>query len=582
MFQSQVYILCFLPGPYLYQSFRTGRQFNYLQLGDESGDDKIPTCPPPARPPQPKSVSVPVSMATDSLLIDLSDEMRKKEAGQSSSLSNGTSHGSGSSLLDSSIADKYQYLPQPIGNTDSVSADPFEIRTSLTMLLPTVVSSAHSSPSRQQTVTPEANNLVQPQVNTPSQQSNEYSNISPELPPKMYTNVPSGEQEPVKAKCSPASSTWTSMSAEAGHHPYYATPPSVNMTSSAVNDDKYKAFEWVNDAVAGFSLDKHSDRSVQDNMNGHTEKSALGSWKEKDWTPLYESKTVGQSVFYDACSDKSEPSMYANISATETFADVLNDVSVKDVRNMDHVRSRQDNKHQPVSVQVPNQHGVHQAQCRSTDAAPALPPRAPLGKTSVLSNSSSREHLVRIQPVVQSGEQVSYTHYWLLPEKERQMAERRCSSAAGQHSDWDQYENMNASNLCLSAAVNTGHSLQRDHSHKSWHAARANSSDMYQNVGGLTVALPSVTSASSMSSLQSKIDRVHQLVHGVTQEECHTALAANQWSVDAAMKYLKVEQLFRLGVTTRERCKQLLETFQWNLETAGSVLLDELHVGSSV
>ena len=579
--------LTFVSGPYLYQSFRSGRQFNYLQLDDESSNEKIPTCAPPARPPQPKSVSVPVSIGTDSPLIDLSDLTRRKETGQSPSLSNGTSHSSGATLLDSSIVDKYQYLPEPIGDGDTIPADPFEIRTSVAMLLPTRVKSAQSSPtmpSRQPAVSDESC-VSQPNLSAPSQTCSVYSNVSPEKPPETYANVPCRENELAKAASTPSatSSSWSTFSSAAGHSPYYATPPSVTVpkTSAAVSSDRYKAFEWVNDAVAGFSLTKDCEKIVRDNTNAHPEKQALGSWEKKDWAPLNEAKTVGQSIFYDANSDVAQPNTYANVSRTGAYAEVLNEVSVKDLRSLDQVRSRQDSKCRPMAEQTPSR-----AQCRSTDAAPALPPRAPIGRSSAtaLSTSASREQLSRIQPVVQAGEQVSYTHYWLIPEKERQMAAMRCSP--GHHRpESEQYANLDASNPCVSAAVNAGNSRHKQYdSDNAWQATGVtpSNSDMYQNIAGLTVALPSVSSASSMSSFQSKIERVRELVHGVTQEECHTALAANQWAVDAAMKYLKVEQLFRLGVTTRERCRELLEAFQWNLETAGSVLLDELHTGSSV
>ena len=575
-------------GPYLYQSFRSGRQFNYMQMDDEASEESIPKQRPPARPPQPKSVSVPVSMATD-LLIDLSDETRKKETSHSANLSNG----SDASLLDSSISEKYQHLPQPISNKGSIADDPFEIRTGLMMLLPTAVSPTHSLPSRLESASSMISRTTQPNATAPSQRCNaysnitpnEYSNISPELPPKMYANVASRESEFAKPKPSTAS---TNLASLPRRDLYYSAPPSVNMLNNAstVSADRYKAFECVSDAVAGFSLGKDSDGSLRDNTNGQSEKRALGSWETKKWAPIHGSTSIGQSVFYDSGADKPAPSMYSNVSTTETFADVLSDVSVTDVHSLDPLTSHQDGKHRL----GPGHNHIHRA--RSTDAAPALPPRAPVMKTvdsaGALSNCASREHLgtARIKPVVQSGEQVSYTHYWLIPEKERRrLAQTRCASASGRIGDTEQYQNVGPSNPCLLAAVGTGHSRQKQPNNLSESLCAAGAvsdpSSMYQNVGALTVALPSVATV-SMGSLKNKIDRVHQLVDGVTQEECHAALAANQWSVDAAMKYLKVEQLFRLGVTTRERCKKLLEAFQWNIEMAGSVLLDELNVGSAV
>lgn len=68
---------------------------------------------------------------------------------------------------------------------------------------------------------------------------------------------------------------------------------------------------------------------------------------------------------------------------------------------------------------------------------------------------------------------------------------------------------------------------------------------------------------------------VQNSVLGVTDEECHAALCQTSWNEKEAMKYLKTEQLFRLGVTTREDCERLLEALNWNLELASSVLLDD-------
>ena len=46
----------------------------------------------------------------------------------------------------------------------------------------------------------------------------------------------------------------------------------------------------------------------------------------------------------------------------------------------------------------------------------------------------------------------------------------------------------------------------------------------------------------------------------------------------SAPRYLKVEQLFRLGGGSRGTCTRLLDTLQWNLELASSVVIDQ-HTG---
>ncbi|KAL0199749.1 hypothetical protein M9458_002936, partial [Cirrhinus mrigala] len=77
-----------------------------------------------------------------------------------------------------------------------------------------------------------------------------------------------------------------------------------------------------------------------------------------------------------------------------------------------------------------------------------------------------------------------------------------------------------------------------------------------------------------------------EAVHGVTIEECQTALQNHSWNVQKAVHYLKVtvitavmihclvEQLFCLGLKTRVECHKILEMCDWNLELASTQLLD--------
>ncbi|XP_019358999.1 PREDICTED: activated CDC42 kinase 1 isoform X2 [Gavialis gangeticus] len=71
-----------------------------------------------------------------------------------------------------------------------------------------------------------------------------------------------------------------------------------------------------------------------------------------------------------------------------------------------------------------------------------------------------------------------------------------------------------------------------------------------------------------------KIRLVQDTVHGVTTEECQAALQSHGWNVQRAIQYLKVEQLFCLGLKSRVECHKVLEMFDWNLEQASSHLLD--------
>ncbi|XP_036098448.1 activated CDC42 kinase 1 isoform X8 [Molossus molossus] len=70
-----------------------------------------------------------------------------------------------------------------------------------------------------------------------------------------------------------------------------------------------------------------------------------------------------------------------------------------------------------------------------------------------------------------------------------------------------------------------------------------------------------------------KIQMLQAMVHGVTTEECQAALQSHSWNLHRAAQYLKVEQLFGLGLRPRGECHKVLEMFDWNLEQAGCHLL---------
>ncbi|XP_030254617.1 activated CDC42 kinase 1 isoform X1 [Sparus aurata] len=81
------------------------------------------------------------------------------------------------------------------------------------------------------------------------------------------------------------------------------------------------------------------------------------------------------------------------------------------------------------------------------------------------------------------------------------------------------------------------------------------------------------TAAPSMQQEQS-IKQVQGAVHGVTLEECKAALQGHNWNIPLAVNYLKVEQLFRLGLRSRTECEELLQRCQWNLEESSTLMLD--------
>ncbi|XP_076804091.1 activated CDC42 kinase 1-like isoform X2 [Clavelina lepadiformis] len=72
-----------------------------------------------------------------------------------------------------------------------------------------------------------------------------------------------------------------------------------------------------------------------------------------------------------------------------------------------------------------------------------------------------------------------------------------------------------------------------------------------------------------------KVVALQSEVFGVTDEECQSALKLNSWDVPRSINYLKVEQLFRVGIASRENCQQILQAADWDLQSASRLLLEQ-------
>ncbi|XP_056421472.1 activated CDC42 kinase 1 isoform X4 [Hyla sarda] len=171
-----------------------------------------------------------------------------------------------------------------------------------------------------------------------------------------------------------------------------------------------------------------------------------------------------------------------------------------------------------------------------------------------------------ILPIVKDGKKVSNTHYYLLPERPSYL---------------DKYEKFfkearspEESTVSKSITTATVRPMMQQ-------------TDVKANFSSNNSNCSSKSTVKTSCSLQKivydgpdnfrpseKIRLVQDMVHGVTTEECQTALQNHGWNVQKAIQYLKVEQLFCLGLKTRVECHKVLETFDWNLETASSHLLE--------
>ncbi|XP_054840114.1 activated CDC42 kinase 1 isoform X2 [Eublepharis macularius] len=171
-----------------------------------------------------------------------------------------------------------------------------------------------------------------------------------------------------------------------------------------------------------------------------------------------------------------------------------------------------------------------------------------------------------ILPIVKDGRKVSNTHYYLLPERPPYLDKYEKFFKEAKTPE----ENPPAARVVTTATVRPMVQQQPDY--------KANFSSNNSNVTvKASCSLQKIIydgSASDSSRPSEKIRLVQETVHGVTTEECQAALQNHGWNVQKAVQYLKVEQLFCLGLKTRLECQKVLEMFDWNLEQASSHLLD--------
>uniref|UniRef100_A0A673XER6 Tyrosine kinase, non-receptor, 2b n=1 Tax=Salmo trutta TaxID=8032 RepID=A0A673XER6_SALTR len=188
-----------------------------------------------------------------------------------------------------------------------------------------------------------------------------------------------------------------------------------------------------------------------------------------------------------------------------------------------------------------------------------------------------------ILPIVRDGRKVSNTHYYLLPERppyldryDRFFREAENVPIGGGGGICEERQQANTAMVRPMVVNQQQQSKGGD--------VKANFSNNNSSLGcrpGMkaSLSLPRVSSEGSASraaggTTTDQVKMVQEAVHGVTVEECQTALQNHNWNMQKAVHYLKVEQLFCLGLKTRLECLKMLEMYNWNLEVASTQLLD--------
>ncbi|XP_064796846.1 activated CDC42 kinase 1-like isoform X1 [Oncorhynchus masou masou] len=189
-----------------------------------------------------------------------------------------------------------------------------------------------------------------------------------------------------------------------------------------------------------------------------------------------------------------------------------------------------------------------------------------------------------ILPIVRDGRKISNTHYYLLPERppyldryDRFFREAENVPTGGSGEICEERRQANTATvrpmMVNQQPQNQGGDLKPNFS------SNNNTSLGFRLGMKSSISLPRVSSDGSAGRAEGGttadgVKMLQEAVHGVTIEECQTALQNHNWNVQKAVHYLKVEQLFCLGLKTRTECLKVLEMYDWNLEVASTQLLD--------
>ncbi|XP_071109997.1 activated CDC42 kinase 1-like isoform X1 [Haliotis cracherodii] len=444
--------------------------------------------------------------------------------------------------------------------------------------------------------------------------------------PKLISSSQTSSPNPVRSQST------TSRPIPANAHPVFppnAFPQPLNPCVPRHSDNKAdKAFDWINDAMSDFAIARANNRQK-----------ALQPPTKKNWVtfPLYDEVPVEEPIMSkqeEACTPSPGSktlSIDVHKARSHTFAgqsmpapsqgpvltppisfpqydQVPVDDDPEDVRNVSKYAPASEVSYGPDAWGDDFDSDFDDDEFEEADAnicamagdnPPPLPPRDYHGGAHSGGGREAVNQRPNIYPLVQDGKQLSHTHYFLIPPKGSQ---RGVSTAE-------------VKPFMMSRDQTDGEHHQSEYQNISYTSSRPgelaqeNPSFTWSNMSGGKPVVPQSprqqgrqaqsprsrpdqpkssardikggshnrqTDSFVSSSPRDRIAQVQSQVIGVTDEECHTALCHTHWDMENAVKYLKTEQLFRLGLASRDHCEKLLVALQWNLELASSVMLDEV------
>lgn len=401
------------------------------------------------------------------------------------------------------------------------------------------------------------------------------------------------------------------------------------LAASQKNKNVDKAFDWLNDALNNFSL-KNSGMSgsdpvlakskppvmydqVPDESEPHSAPFMSGGASQQSYGkgqyPVQYCEVPNEATNHNFYNNHSFP-RYDDVPQFDDPSDVKLPIPPKDIYSPHSTASTYSEWDDFDSDFDDDELTVTGSQARET-AAPPLPRRdynsAGHKATNGNNNIHKKEHTPHIFPIVQDGKQLSNTHYFLIPAKGEELVTRdhveRATAAVrpftidgnqvGQDGGQTRHDYQNLENLRVlpremcedpRSRTSSRENLRRSRSKSSsrsgsnsWSNESVDVSQTYPHLSkqySRSHSHNSESLAASIDAQRDKITALQEAVIGITDEECHAALCHCQGSVKRAIKHLKAEQLFRLGLAPREVCYRLLEALHWNLELACSTMLD--------
>uniref|UniRef100_A0A8C2E9Z8 Activated CDC42 kinase 1 n=1 Tax=Cyprinus carpio TaxID=7962 RepID=A0A8C2E9Z8_CYPCA len=177
-----------------------------------------------------------------------------------------------------------------------------------------------------------------------------------------------------------------------------------------------------------------------------------------------------------------------------------------------------------------------------------------------------------ILPIVRDGKKVSNTHYYLLPERPPYLDRYDKFFKEAERGE----EKKQVNTATVKPMVHQQGELKSNFSFNNTSSLTGSGyrGGLKNSLSLCRVSCDGSFNRADSTSNHDKVKLVQEAVHGVTIEECQTALQNHSWNVQKAVHYLKVEQLFCLGLKTRVECHKILEMCDWNLELASTQLLD--------